>query len=402
MRILVVTQYFWPENFRINDLVLGLKEKGHHVEVLTGKPNYPTGSFFKGYSFFSKRKEVWKGVNIHRSAMLPRGNGGGIRLLLNYFSFAFFCSIRALFVKGKFDQIFVYEPSPITVALPGIVLKQIKKAKLSIWVQDLWPQSVTAAGGLNNKFVLGALNNFTIWIYKNFDKILIQSEAFREIIKAQKVPDQKIFFFPNGVEEFFKKLKPKADVFSLMPEGFNILFAGNVGEAQDFDTIVAAASLTSITHPNIKWVVVGNGRRKDFVEEKIQELKLQDQIFLLGSYQAEDMPHFFACADCLLVSLKNDHIFSLTIPSKLQSYLACSKAILGSLDGEGQRIIMEANAGMVAPAQHPQELAKKAIEMSELSTNTRETMGNNGRAYFDENFDRNFLLGKLETIMKSD
>ena len=154
MKILVITQYFWPESFIINDLCLALKERGHEVSVLTGKPNYPQGRFNNGYSFFNKTTEYWNGIKIYRSPLIPRGKGSGFRLFINYLSFAIIASVRLLFINKKFDKIFVYEPSPITVGLPGIVAKYKFGAPMYFWVQDLWPESISAAGGVKNKRIL--------------------------------------------------------------------------------------------------------------------------------------------------------------------------------------------------------------------------------------------------------
>jgi glycosyltransferase involved in cell wall biosynthesis len=398
MRILIVTQYFWPESFRINDLALGLKERGHEVEVLTGKPNYPDGKFYNNYSFFSKRTEVWNGIKISRAPLIARGNAGGLRLMLNYLSFAVMGALRGLSVSGHFDRILVYQLSPVTVGIPAILMKSLKKAPIFFWIQDLWPQSVTAAGGINNKFVIGLLDKITRWIYRNSDKILVQSEAFREIIVKQGVDDKNILYFPNSVEDLFKKIEPKEDFLNKMPAGFKVMFAGNLGEAQDFETIIEAAAIVAAQNADIKWVILGNGRKRAYIEDKIKELGLGDHVFLLGSFPVEQMPDFYACADCLLVSLKREYIFSLTIPSKIQSYLACGKPILASLDGEGGRVVSEAKAGFVVPAESPDQLAARLLDFYKLPAAELDKMGINARNYFDANFERELLIDRLEAV----
>lgn len=398
MKILIVTQYFWPETFRINDLALALKERGHHVEVLTGKPNYPSGKFYPAYGFFSRRNETWNGIKIHRSALIPRGKANGIMLMLNYLSFALLSCFRGLFIKGDFDKIFVFEPSPVTVGFPALFMKWRKKAPVYFWVQDLWPQSVIAANGTGNKSVIKILDKITRWIYDKSDKILIQSEAFRKIIAEQGVNEKKIVFYPNSVEEFFKIKPLNQGILKTMPEGFKVMFAGNIGEAQDFETLIEAAKIVKEINPSIRWVIVGDGRKRSFVERKISEFDLADQIKLLGSFPVEQMPDFFACADCLLVSLKKDYIFSLTIPSKIQSYLACGKPILASIDGEGARIVLEAEAGLVNEAENPGLLASTALAFAKLSDMELQTMGNNSRKYFESNFERELLVDRLEQI----
>ena len=212
---------------------------------------------------------------------------------------------------------------------------------------------------------------------------------------------EKILFYPNSVEGLFTVSKPKPEVLDRLPEGFKIMFAGNIGEAQDFNTIVEAARIVALQNPGIKWVILGDGRKRAYVEEKIKELGLEEQVYLMGSYPVETMPDFYACADCLLVSLKRDYIFSLTIPSKIQSYLACGKPILASLDGEGGRVIENAKAGLVVVAENPIRLAEKVLEFNDLSVLQRNQMGTNARIYFEENFERELLVHRLEEIFRN-
>jgi glycosyltransferase involved in cell wall biosynthesis len=401
MKILIVTQYFWPENFRINDLAIGLQERGHHVEIFTGKPNYPIGKFYKGYSFFGKRTEIWNGIKIHRVPMFPRGSANALRLFLNYLSFAAFGLCRALILKGNFDRILVYEPSPITVGIPAILIKHRKKASIFFWVQDLWPHSISAAGGINNRTILYLFDKLTKWIYKKSDKILIQSEGFREIIRHQCGSNDKIVYYPNSVESLFQINGTKNEIAKILPQGFKVMFAGNIGESQDFDTIVKAAMDLKNINPDIKWIILGDGRKRLYVENKIHQLGLENQFFLLGSFPIERMPDFYACSDCLLVSLKRDFIFSLTIPSKIQSYLACGKPIVASLNGEGARVIKEARAGAVGEAEDAKSLASNVLSLYNLNEEQRQNLGKNARMYFEANFERELLIDKLLQIFQS-
>ncbi|MBK9390232.1 MAG: glycosyltransferase family 4 protein [Bacteroidetes bacterium] len=248
MRILIVTQYFWPENFKINDFALGMKKLGHHITVLTGKPNYPSGNFFNGYKFLNKRTEFYEGIEVIRSPLFTRGKSNGVRLFLNYFSFAFFSCFTALFrVRGKFDVVFVYEPSPVTVGIPAIVLKWKFEIPLFFWVQDLWPETVQAAGMINNRFLLGTLNKLVSYIYKKSDKIFISSMSFAGSICQKKISTSRIVYFPNWPEEIYLNTKIDKERYSgLMPAGFKIMFAGNIGEAQDFDSILMTANLLKV------------------------------------------------------------------------------------------------------------------------------------------------------------
>lgn len=401
MKILLITQYFWPENFRINDLAVGLKERGNEVHVLTGKPNYPGGNFYPGYSFFNKREENWQGIKIHRSPLVTRGNGSGIKLMTNYLSFALLASLRSLFLNEKYDLIFVYEPSPITVGIPAVILSKRLKIPIYFWVQDLWPESVSAAGQLNNRFVLKQLDKVTRWIYRNSKKILIQSEGFRQYILDQGVENDKIIYYPNSTESFYNIVRPKEEIVKLVPKvPFCVMFAGNIGEAQDFESIIEAARIVKEKNSDIHFVILGNGRKKDFVAQKVDEYGLNSNFHLLGAFPVDSMPDFFAIGDALLVSLKKSKIFSLTIPSKVQSYLACGRPIIGALDGEGAKVILKANAGLVATASNPKALADIILELYSLSPQKRQEMSINARKYFEENFEREVLLDKLIGIFK--
>ncbi|MEN5086572.1 glycosyltransferase family 4 protein [Sphingobacterium faecium] len=398
MKILIISQYFWPENFRINDIALGLKDKGHEVVVLSGIPNYPEGNFFEGYQSGPK-DEYWKGIKIYRSRLISRGHGGGVRLFLNYFSFAFFASLKIFKIKEDIDSILVFEPSPITVGIPAMVAKYRFKAPYSFWVQDLWPASLTAAGGVKNKIVIKIFDKLTKIIYKYAEKVLIQSQRFRDYILLQNVPDEKIVYVPNTTEDFYFSIKRSSKFLDLLPSGFKIIFAGNIGEAQSLDTFIDATKILITKGYPISWIIIGDGRYKSVLEKRVNLLGLENYIHFLGRYPASDMANFFSHADALYVTLRKDYIFSLTIPSKVQSYLACEKPILASLDGEGAKIIKESNSGFVSPAEDVNELVKNVIDLYELSNDERLALGRNGLEYFNREFNRNVVLDKLEKVL---
>lgn len=397
MKILVISQYFYPENFKINDLVLGLKERGHEIAVLTGIPNYPTGIFFDGYDKNSG-DEVWNGIKIYRSKLIPRGRGG-VKLFLNYLSFAFSASKKVDEIKEKFDKILVYEPSPITVGIPA--MKAAKKFNIPyfFWVQDLWPESLTAAGGIKNPIILNFFDRLTRRIYNNAKKVLVQSEGFKDYILKQDIPAEKLIFYPNSTEAYYHKKSPSAEIEKLLPEGFRIIFAGNLGEAQSLGTLMEAAEIVKNKGISVKWVFLGNGRYRETLEKTIVERKLEDSVFLLGAFPGTEMPDFFASGDALIASLKKDKIFALTIPSKIQSYMACGKPILAALDGEGAKIVETAECGYTSPAENAEILAENIVKLTRLSKEERLKMGENAMNYFNNNFEREMLLDKLLSIL---
>jgi glycosyltransferase involved in cell wall biosynthesis len=401
--VLIVTQYFWPENFRINDLVVGLKEKGHAVKVLTGIPNYPGGRFFKGYNFFGPLFETYEEIPVLRVPLIPRGNGSRIRLVLNYFSFVFFaCFLGPLRRLGPIDLIFIYEPSPITVCLPALLLKKMKSAPLMFWMQDLWPESLSATGAISVEKILKMVDILVRFIYRGCDRILVQSRAFIEPVKHQVCDQKNILYFPNSAEGLYEpvKLEPNASEHTLMPDGFRVTFAGNIGAAQDFGTILDAAERLR-EYKNIHWVIIGDGRMFPWVHKQVIKRGLSKTVHLLGRYPAETMPRFFALSDTLLVTLKKDPIFELTIPSKVQSYLACAKPIIAALDGEGARVIEEAGAGITCPTENPEAMADAVLKMYHMSASDRKILGNKGREYFKKNFERKMLFDRLEGWMKA-
>lgn len=401
MRILIVTQYFYPENFRINDVCLGLVERGHSVTVLTGKPNYPSGKYFDGYGWFRNSYEKWKGVDVYRSNLILRGNGNAINLFLNYFSFAFLSIFTLFSIKSRFDKIFIFAPSPITVGIPGIVASKLFKAKSVLWVHDLWPESIRIAGGIENRFIIKTIDLLTRWIYKKVDKILIQSEAFQSYITQQVEDKNKIFYYPFYAEPFYRVEIPEPKYNDDLPSGFKLLFAGNIGEGQSFPTLLEAAKVIKNMNLPISWIIFGEGRMKELVIKEITTHGLENNFILKGALPATEMPKYFCCVDGLIVSLKKSDIFSITIPGKLQSYLACGKPIIGSLDGIGAQIINDSKCGFTSKAESVEELVESILRLYNLSVEDRKSLGNNGRNYFEKEFERESLLDKLENILNS-
>ena len=402
MEILVITQYFWPENFRINDLVLGLKEKGYNVTILTGKPNYPSGKIFPGYSLLSKLKDNFDGITVYRVPSVPRGNGRNLRLIMNYFSFIVSaCFMAPFLLKGKYDLIFVYEPSPITVMIPAIFLKKIKNVPIMLWVLDLWPESISSTGAIKSVNIIKMVKKLVNYIYHKCDLILVQSQSFIKPIEEYGIKKDKIFYFPNSAEElFYPATKINKEIDTMLPNGFRIMFAGNIGAAQDFGTILSAAEILN-KYKEIQFIIIGDGRMFNWTKEEINKRNLSGTVHLLGQYSLELMNDFFACADLMLVTLKKSYIFSLTVPGKIQSYLACGRPVIAALDGEGGRIIEESGAGISCPTENAEALAKGILKLFNMPKMEREELGKNGRKYYEINFDRNMLLNKLDKIVNT-
>jgi glycosyltransferase involved in cell wall biosynthesis len=396
-----VTQYFWPESFRITDLALALRERGHDVVVLTGLPNYPQGRLFEGYGLRGPWSETVQQVPVIRVPLIPRGPGQGWRLAVNYASFAASATALGLTrLPRGFDVVFVYEVSPITVALPAIALRHVQRVPVVLWVQDLWPDNVSATGAVRSKTVLRGISALTRWIHARCDRILAQSPAFIPGLEAQGVDSDRVSYLPNWAETLYCPVEPgpEAPERAALPPGFRVVFAGNIGVSQDFGTILAAAERLR-HHRDIHWVVLGEGRMKPWVEQEVKKRGLGGVVHLLGQHPVEAMPLYFALADALLITLRHDALYSMVVPSKLQSYMACAKPVIAALDGEAARIVRESGGGFSVRAEDPDALADAVLRMSRMASEDRVEMGRRNRRYFEAHFERDRLIGELERIL---
>lgn len=401
MRILIVSQYFWPETFRINDLATELVNRGHEVYVLTGKPNYPQGKLYKGYGVFKHRRDEYNGAKIYRVPLIPRKKGTALQLIVNYASYIIFACTFVFFHKKQFDVSLTFAISPITQIYPALLHKKLYKSRAYLWVQDLWPESVTAAGKMNSPRILRALTKMVQNIYKKTDGVLVQSEAFISSILQKGITKEKIHYLPNWAEDIFTNpiIGNRDKYRSIVPEGFVVMFAGNIGESQDFESIINAAERTKHIK-DIKWVIIGDGRKKEWVEKEIRNRKLSETFFLIGRFSVEEMPYFFSLADIMLLTLKDETIFSLTIPSKVQSYLAFGKPIVSMINGIGNKVIKDAGCGFTAKAGDSEKLAENIIKAYHAAPETLAQMGKKGKSYYESEFDKGSIIDKLEKVFE--
>jgi len=397
MRVLIVCQYFWPETFRINDISSDLVKRGHSVTVLTGVPNYPTGDVFPDYKKDPLSYASFEGVSIVRVPIMARGQGG-VRLFLNYLSYAVMASTYGVYKlrKKTFDIIYCFQLSPVTIGVPAIVLRKVKKTPLILQVLDLWPESLQAVGMIRSDLILSIVRQVVRFIYNRCDLLLGQSHGFVQHIK-QHTTRKRIEYFPSWADEIFSK--PQINKRNNGNKNhFNIVFAGNVGEAQDFPAIIEAIELTRLDEA-IHWTIVGDGRLSGWLEDEVVRRELADCVTLAGRYPVEKMPDFFEQSDALLVSLKSEPVFSLTIPAKIQAYLSAGKPILAMLDGEGNEIIKKAQCGIAVSSGDSEGLAKAALSLAKLSDIQLLGMGNKGVQFSRNEFNRNALMDKLEAWM---
>lgn len=389
MKVLIWSQYFWPENFLINELAVSLQQSGVKVTVLTGKPNYPEGKIAAGYKANGIQRELYEGVEVIRVPLVPRGSGSPWRLALNYLSFV--CSgavLGPLALRGmECDVVFVYAPSPLLQALPAVLLAWLKGAPLVVWVQDLWPESLTATGFVENRWVLKAVEALVRYIYRHADSILIQSEAFREPVTRLAGDPRKIRYYPNTTQPSQDDTGNMVDseLVSQLHKCFSVVFAGNIGTAQSLETILSAAECLK-ARPEIRFFIIGGGSREAWFAQEVDRRKSAN-VVLTGRLPKAEMPAVFAAASALLVTLADSPALALTIPSKLQAYLAAGRPVIASLNGESARIVKDAEAGFTSPAGDAESLAAAVLKLYGLEPDERNHLGSNGRRYFDEHFE---------------
>lgn len=408
MNILVVSQYFWPETFIINQICETLVDQGNKVDALTGKPNYPDGVLFHGYSSGGfVRERMDDKIDIYRLPMRTRGSGSGKNLILSYLSFVASGMVFApwLLRKQKYDAILVFAPSPITVAIPAILLKWIKGCHMTIWIQDLWPESLSATGFVKHDYLLKCVGVLVKGIYACSDLLLVQSRAFVSPVK-QRVKKSKIRYFPNSAQdqwfvsdgEMSNELSD--ELLDTLEKCFCFVFAGNIGRAQSIETILAAAEKIRDLE-KVCIILVGNGSRLEWAQAETRAMQL-DNVMFTGRYPMACMPFIFSRAQGLLVTLNDDEIFSYTIPSKIQSYLSAGRPIICAVNGESARIIEESNSGISVPAADPLALSLAMRTFYGMRSEERARMGQEARRYYLKNFEMNRLCQELVETIKAE
>jgi glycosyltransferase involved in cell wall biosynthesis len=398
MRILIVTQYFWPEEFRINDIVKYFSAKGHQVDVVTGEPNYPNMQMYEKYKTNKKKYNYYAGANIIRVPIVLRGRGTPFKLFLNYLSFILSAILFGSYKirKKKYDIIFTFATSPITVAIPAIFFSLLKNCKHVLWVLDIWPDILRELKIINNKFILYLLKKIVNFIYSKSDIILAQSKGFENLISENLEDKSKVYYFPawsenlsRGDEEDFlldlKKYKNK----------FNIVFTGNIGEAQNFENIIRAAEIVK-NEKDLQWLIIGTGRKLKEYTELVKKKNIKNFLFL-GHKPFSQIKSFHDLATILLVSLSDGKFLSTTIPGKLQTYLNNNKFILAFAKGSSAQLIKESKTGISVNPASPIELAKTIINLKNNPKIIKKVKNNNyGTEYLKKNFNKELLLLELE------
>ena len=389
--ILVVSQYFYPEQFRINDMAAEWVKRGYEVTVLTGIPNYPRGKFYDGYGWFKKRKEIYNGVKVIRIPLFARGSSS-IGMVLNYLSFVFFGAFWKTFTRQKADCVFNFEVSPMTQALVGVWFAKRRKIPCYIYVQDLWPENVEIVTGIKSKAVITPLSKMVNYIYKNCDKIFATSPSFVENIRERVEDKEKVVYWPQYAEDFYCATDKKSEL--IVDDGaLNITFTGNIGTAQGLEILPQTAKLLRGRGLRVRFNIVGEGRNKENLLKQIKEADVEDSFNMIGWQAPENIPSILAASDAAFLSFADNPLYSMTIPAKLQSYMACSIPVIASASGETERIINDSGCGFCAKIGDAEALAN-SIEI--FAQSDRAKMAEASGKYFKEHFTKEMLMNEIE------
>ncbi len=392
--LLVVSQYFHPELFRINDMCREWVKRGYKVTVLTGIPNYPRGKFYKGYGLFKKRKEQWNGVDIIRIPLVARGKTV-VGLALNYLSFVVSGFFWKCFTSLRADAVFTFEVSPMTQALVGVWFAKRRKIPHLIYVQDLWPENLEIVAGIHSKLIIGPVSRMVNKIYKRSAKIFATSPSFvEEIRKRTAGEEEKVIYWPQYAEEFYVPL-PKKTVEGIPDdERFKIIFTGNIGQAQGLEVLPRTAKLLKDGGTtDVLFVIIGDGRHKEALVEDIKAQDAEDMFCIIGRQPAETIPNYLAACDAAFVSFAKEPLFEKTIPAKLQSYMACGMPVVASATGETARVIGEAKCGVCCDTGNGEELARGIKELRSMNLTE---MAQNARSYFEKHFSKQNLMDIMD------
>lgn len=405
MKICIFTNHFYPEDFKVNDIAFELSKLGHEITVLTAIPDYPKGKFYDGYSLFKRRREMVNGVKVIHLPIFPRGKGGAIRLILNYVSYFICLSIFTFFhgFRNKYDRIFVHLTSPFFIGVCAKKMSKRQKIPLLFWVLDLWPESLISAGGISNPLIIKPQIRMVQKVYDQCSKILISSKGFEKSICEKGDYKDKLVYFPNWAEDVKGKCPDNFDINKIKPfaskkeNDFILLFAGNIGEAQNLDAILEAAKLLK-EQKSVKFVFVGDGRRKEVLEQFAKDNDLLETVFFLGRYPITTMPVFMNAADVLMFSLKDELCFNLTVPAKVQFYMSQGKPILAMINGDGADLVKEANCGLSVAAGDYNSFADAIRNLYKMEKVELRALGENGYRYYESNFTKPQRINQLEKL----
>ncbi len=402
LKILIITQYFWPENFRVNELSEELTKLGHQITILTGYPNYPKGDIYQKFKSNFSKYTKYKGVEIIRVPILPRKKTK-INLILNYSSFLVNSILIGFFkLKGKnFDIILTYQLSPVTVGITSAFFSFIKNCPNIFWIFDLWPDTLIALNILKKRWQITISKILVNMIYSRCDVILTQSKSILKEINNYSSVKNNAYYLPSwGESELFFEVKKPAPEINLRENIFTIIFAGNIGEAQDFPNIIKAVKHLSLKNiEGFRIVIIGEGSKKEWLKKEIKKLKIEKYFDIYKSYPMKRMGSFFLHADALLVSLSNKKVFNMTIPGKVQFYLSSGIPIIGMISGEGAKLIKKSKAGFVCNSSDYLGLAEIIQKIIILDKKDLQKIGLRGKLFADKEFSKKNIIKILNKLL---
>lgn len=391
MKVLVICQHYWPENFRVTEICENLVRRGHQVTALVGLPNYPSGIVPKEYRHFRNRRQQRNGVEIRRCFEIGR-RPGKAGLAVNYVSFMVSACFHALLLKRDYDVVYAYSTSPVLMSLPAALLRCFSPKKLMIYVLDIWPACLAAMNVPESHLLYRFMKRVSKWVYGKADLLVYSSKRFQGYLKTVhgiEVNDEQ--YMPQFADDIFQKplpAKPRENT-------VNLVFAGNIGKVQAVEVLMQAAAL--LKEEPIQWHIVGDGSNAQACKALADTLHLGERVHFYGRRPLEEMPAFYAMADAMLVSMRDDISVNDTLPGKVQSYMAAAKPVLGSIAGETAYVIEQAQCGFCAPPDNPKAFA--GVVHRFLATPNWEQLGQNGRRYSDAHFTKKEHMDKLEALL---
>lgn len=391
MKILVICQHYWPENFRVTEICEALVERGHEVTALVGLPNYPTGIIPEEYKHGQNRRQERNGVHIRRCFEIGR-RPGKVGLAINYVSYMTSASIKALFAKRDYDVIYAFSTSPVLMSLPAALLRCFTRKKYMIYVLDIWPACLAAMNVFEGSFLYAFMKRVSKWVYKKADTLIYSSKRFQgylQEVHGISVPDE--CYMPQFADDIFEMDLPEKEP----TEEKQLVFAGNIGKVQAVEVLIQAANL--LRDEPVHWHIVGDGSNYESCLQLAQSLHLEDRVTFYGRKPLEDMPRYYAMADAMLVSMRNDLSVNDTLPGKVQSYMAVGKPVLGSIAGETAYVLDKAQCGLCAPPDDPEAFAKVVREF--IRRDDAAQMGKNGKEYYQKHFTKKIHMDKLEAML---
>lgn len=381
MRILLVTQWFDPEpTFKGLLFAKTLQAKGHEVEVITGFPNYPGGKVYDGYRLRWLQRANIDGINVNRVPLYPSHDGSAFRRILNYISFCLTAAMFGIFGSKKADIIYVYHP-PLTVGIAGALIGFFRRTPFVYDIQDMWPDTLRATGMLSNKRALSIISKVCDWIYKSADHVVVLSPGFRSRLIQRGVPEGKLTVIYNWCDEPALECSSEQGQ-DLLPNGFNVVFAGNMGYAQSLDTVLDAAEIVAKTDAELNFVLVGSGIQEPYLKQQAVDRNLKN-VYFVPRMPMSQVGAVLRAADVLLVHLKQDELFEITIPSKTQAYMAIGRPIIMAVDGDAAALVLKADCGLCCESQSSQGLAQQALSLKKLTPLALEEMGSRAHSFYN-------------------